>query len=530
MAGGKETPRQKLIGMMYLVLTALLALNVSVTVLDKFIDINRALETSVDAAREQNLGTIRRIQNAVEESGSRPDDVKILESARAIREKTKTMIAELEQFKTDFVEITGGTDDTGDLKGKTDYDKVGNYMMKDGGQGKGIPLQKSLNEYAAFLDDQIEDESVTFEPIARDGKDDPVYKDRPNQKMMDWSTLQFMGAPTPAGLATISQIQNEVMSYEARALDALARKVGAGDLKFDVINLVALPESRIVAAGAKYKADLFIAASSSAAENPEMTYEGKPISVEDGKGKIEFVATPGAYDKDGLARKTFKATVTLKDSVYSGEIEYFVARPVIQVQSAALNTLYLNCGNKLNVLVPALGASYNPSFSATGASLLTGSEKGVVTVVPSAPKVKLTVRNDGNLIGDVDFNVQRIPKPEIQYYNGSRPVNSKQGESVSTFRMIRAQALAEDNFKAQLPDDSQYRITNWTITLVRGARPVGPPVRATSEQVNITQLMSQARAGDRLLVEIDKVMRRNFRGNTEEVNVGTEAIMSIPLN
>jgi gliding motility-associated protein GldM len=93
MAGGKETPRQKMIGMMYLVLTALLALNVSVTVLDKFIDINNSLEVSVDAAKEQNGNTLRRIENAVEESGSRPDDVKILDKAKVIREKTADMVA-----------------------------------------------------------------------------------------------------------------------------------------------------------------------------------------------------------------------------------------------------------------------------------------------------------------------------------------------------------------------------------------------------------------------------------------------------
>jgi gliding motility-associated protein GldM len=530
MAGGKETPRQKLIGMMYLVLTALLALNVSVTVLDKFIDINRSLEVTRDAAREQNVGTIRRIQQAVEESGSRPDDVKILDAARTIRDRTKAMIDELEEYKKIFVEITGGVDATGDLKGKTDYDKVGNYMMVDGGKGNGAILQKSLNEYAAFLSSKIDEEGVVFPPLARDAKDDPIYKDRPNQAKMDWSSLQFMGAPTPAGLATITQIQNEVMAYEARALDALARKVGAADLKFDLISLVALPESKVVAAGAKYRADLFISAASSAAENPEMTFEGKPIPVEGGKGKIEFIASGGSYDKDGLVRKTYKATVTLKDSVYAQDIEYFVAKPVIQVQSAALNTLYLNCGNKLNVMVPQLGVNYNPTFSATGGQAITGTEKGVVTIVPNAPKVELTVRQEGNILGTVDFKVQPIPKPSIVYFNGNRPVNVKQGEGASSLRVIRVEAQPELNFKQNLPDDARYRVASWTITLARGPRPVGAPLKATTETVNISQLMSQARPGDRLVVEIDRVQRLNFRGQTEDVQIGQEGSVSITLN
>jgi gliding motility-associated protein GldM len=299
-------------------------------------------------------------------------------------------------------------------------------------------------------------------------------------------------------------------------------------LKFDNINLVALPDSKIVAAGAKYNAKLIVAASSSS-EDPEMTFNGKSIPVEGGSGIIEFTATPGAYGPDGTVRKTFKATATLKDSVYSGEIEYFVAKPVIQVQSAALSTLYLNCGNKLNIGVPALGTSYNPSFSVKGGSSISGKERGLVTIIPNAPKVTITVSSNSNRIGEVDFDVQRIPKPSIAVYAGSKPVNQKQGESISGLRILRSAAIAEDNFKKQLPDDAQYRVTRWTIRLARGPRPIGQPLKATSETVNLSELMSSARPGDRLIVEIDQVLRRNFRGNTEEVNLGEE-IRVIPLN
>jgi len=527
MAGGKETPRQKMIGMMYLVLTALLALNVSVTVLDKFIDINNSLEVSVDAAREQNGNTLRRIENAVEESGKRPDDVKILNKAKEIREKTREMVAELKTYKETFIEITGGYDENGDMKGKTDYDKVGNYMMPEN-KNNGIKLQKSLNEYAKFVDETIADSAASFPPLALDADENPRFKNNPNQKGKDWATLEFMGAPTPAGMATISDYQNKVMAYEAKALDVLARRVGAGDLKFDLIQLVALPESKVVAAGAKYKADLIVAASSSA-EDPEMTINGNELEVENGAGKIEFTATPGAYGPDGTVRKTFEATAKLKDSVYRDEIEYFVAKPVIQVQSAALSTLYLNCGNKLNVGVPALGTSYNPSFSVKGGTSIQGKERGLVTIVPSAPKVTLGVSSNGNKIGDVEFDVQRIPKPEIQVYNGSKPVNLRQGESANALRVLRAQAIPDENFKAQLPDDARYRVNRWTITLARGPRAIGQPIKATSETVNLSQLMGNARPGDRLVVNIDQVLRMNFKGNTEEVNIG-EVVIPITLN
>jgi gliding motility-associated protein GldM len=219
----------------------------------------------------------------------------------------------------------------------------------------------------------------------------------------------------------------------------------------------------------------------------------------------------------------------LKDSVYRQEIEYFVAEPVIQVQSAALSQLYLNCGNELNVSVPALGSSYNPSFSVSGGSSIQGKERGLVTIIPNAPKVTLGVSSNGNKIGNKVFSVRRIPKPDVQVYNGSKPVNLKQGEKATAMRVLRVQAIPDENFKAQLPKDAQYRVTRWTITLARGPRPVGQPIRATSETVNISQLMSNARPGDRLVVQVDQVLRRNFRGNTEEVNLG-EQVFPISLN
>lgn len=529
MAGGKETPRQKMIGMMYLVLIALLALNVSATVLDKFVDINDSLEVSVDAAREQNGNTLKRIENAVEESGRRPGDVKILTTAQEIRKSTREMVAELETYKEKFVEITKGRDpDTGELLGKTDYDMVGNYMMPEN-QNNGVILQKSLNEYSAFIDSKVADSVASFPPLALDADENPRYQDDPNQKGKDWATLEFMGTPTPAGLATISDYQNKVMAYEAKALDVLARRVGASDLKFDNINLVALPESKIVASGAKYKANLIVAASSSA-EDPEMTLNGKAIPVEGGKGIIEFPAQhTGAYGPDNTVRKTFTATAKLKDSTYTDEIEYFVAKPVIQVQSASLSTLYLNCGNKLNVDVPALGTSYNPTFSVKGGTSIPGKDRGLVTIVPNAPKVTLVVSSNQTRIGDVEFDVQRIPKPGIMVYNGSKPVNQKQGESIGAMRILRSEAIPEDNFKRQLPDDAQYKVTRWTIRLARGPRPIGQPIKATSETVNLSSLMDNAKPGDRLIVEIDQVLRKNFRGSTEEVNLG-EQITTIQLN
>ena len=158
MAGGKETPRQKMIGMMYLVLTALLALNVSSTVLDKFAFINESLERANAETSSRNSRTIEGMKSAAKDKGNRADDLKVVAGAEELRVKTTEVVAELESFKDKFIEITGGyTDpqkkDKKDINGKTDYDKVGNYMMpkEEGGDGKGLEMKEALNNYVAEL-------------------------------------------------------------------------------------------------------------------------------------------------------------------------------------------------------------------------------------------------------------------------------------------------------------------------------------------------------------------------------------------
>ena len=161
-----------------------------------------------------------------------------------------------------------------------------------------------MNEYAQFLSKVTGNQ---YAPLALDASEHPAFKNNPSQKRKNFSELYFANTPMSASLATITQMQTEVVNYETQALDALARKVGAADLKFDNIIAMVRPESKIVAAGTKYQAEMFIAASSSAV-TPTMKLNGSSIPVENGMGKVEFVAKADSYDKEGLSKKTYTAT------------------------------------------------------------------------------------------------------------------------------------------------------------------------------------------------------------------------------
>jgi gliding motility-associated protein GldM len=527
MAGGKETPRQKMIGLVYLALTALLAMNITTTVLDKFISINKSLEKAIADEVSRNDMTVAAISAAVSESGSREADVAILEKARRVRNETQTVLRGLQEYKTAFVEITGGLDEKGEPIGKTNVDKVPNYMIN---QGKGAELKKLLDDYVQFVRTET-GLANRIAGIALDGSEDPRFMNDSEQRMKDFASLRFENTPTVAGIAEISQLASEVLNRESIALDDLKTKVGAADLRFDNILPMVRAEAKYVAAGTKYEADLFLSASLSSVE-PEMFINGNAIPVENGIGRIEFNASGGGYNADGVARRTYSTEIKLPrpgggDTTFIAEMEYFVVQPVVQIQSAAISQLYLNAGNELNIQVPALGAAYDPQISANGAQVIAGPDKGLVTVVPNAAEVTLNIASAGTLLETRNFPVRRIPLPTVTPAVGNRPANQVQGEPSGQLRELTMRVEADENFRQFLPADARYRVVSFKITLARGVRAV-QQINIQGGTANLGNLMAQAQAGDRLIIEEVVVQRRNFQDQNEAVNLPNTPF-TIPL-
>ncbi|UXP33758.1 gliding motility protein GldM [Reichenbachiella agarivorans] len=528
MAGGKQSPRDKMIGMMYLVLTALLALQVSNSVLEKFIFINEAFVDTNTGKIAENVEKVSNIQGAVSESGSRPQDVAVLEKAKKVREATAKIYEEIEGYKTQLIEMTGGRDENGNMLGVKDIDSAPTLFVNE---GKGDVLKGTINGYSAFLREITGDE--TIKDIAKDAIEIEAFKYDENQNKKGFAELNFgHNTPMVGALASLSQFQSDILAEETKALEELARSVGADKLKFDQIVPMVRPESKIVAAGSEYIADMFIAASSSSV-SPTMTWDGNEMEVVDGMGKVKFVARAGNYDANGLSKQSFIGAIKVKlpggrDTTFVDTIEYTVSKPVIQIQSASVQALYLNCGNELTVNVPALGTSYNPVFNAKGGSTIKGADRGDVTIVPTSAKVTLSVSSGGNLIGTEEFKVKRIPKPEILIYSGGKQVDEKRGTKGCP-RSIKIQAEADESFAQFLPKDALFRVAESEVTLVRSGRAV-QSVRPKGPDVNLSQLAGEARPGDVLVIEVKKVQRRNFKGAIEDVASFGSPIKQIRIN
>lgn len=526
MAGGKETPRQKMIGMMYLVLTALLALQVNSAILLKFKFLDDSLSAINGKVSKANDDKVKGIKGQVEKNRNQAKDLAVLKQSEEVRQKTQEMIAYLSSVRTKLLEKT-------ENKGKNEFknmsaeDKVAELMLGASQNGEGYKMKGELNNYSTYIKQFVPNAGA----LALDAKEDPMVTEK-EQKSKNFAQLSFENTPVVAALAVLSQKEAEVLKYESDALSALAQRVGGSVIVFDKIGAFASAESNTVAAGTKYKAELFLTASASGL-NPTMTLNGSPLKVDPatGKGKIEFTARPGAFDQAGNAKGSWTGTIRFKqngrDTVFTVKTPYTITKPVMQIQSASVQALYFKCGNKLSVQVPALGAQYDPSFSASGASTIKGSAKGEVTLVPNSREVTLNVSSGGNPIGSQTFQVRPIPKPEIQCWVGGRPANEKQGTPISAVRNMNIKAVADAGFATFLPDDARFRVSRYEVTLVRGKRPAMGTITVNGPTVDLSSVVNTAREGDRLYIEVKGVQRQNFQGNIEDVNVAKQ--FNIPL-
>jgi gliding motility-associated protein GldM len=528
MAGGKETPRQKMIGMMYLVLTALLALQVSNAVLEKFAIIESTLTELVADQGNQNTQILNTI---IEEAGKNQSQrvVTARDNAQKVRDLTVATLAKINKLKARFMEISGS--DKIDEKIINDHSsKVASLMMT---QPEGVEFEKTLNDYVTQLRQLSGMTAQQLPTLAKRPIDHEIFKEDEDHANKSFLVFTFENTPVIAALASVTQIETEMLEYETKALDKLRADAGAGIVRFDKMVPMVRPVSSVVAAGATYEADMFITASSSSFV-PEMFKDGQKLELFDSPdgvkmGKVKFVAQGGGYDANGMAKKTFKADIKMPDTTLTRTIEYFVAQPVIRVTTGNAPTLYMNCGNTVNIEVPTLGTSYNPSFSAQGAEVRKGDKPGRVTIIPNARKVKIGVSNAGTFIGNQDFDAKNIPEPRFVAYVGSAPVDLRQGIKANQIRSLRIVVEPDENFKEEVPKDARYNIKNMDVAMGQGST-AKAQMKASNGSPDLGAWAAQARPGDRIVFQVKDAARRTFTDAEEKVTIkGSNGVIFIEI-
>jgi len=530
MAGMKESPRQRMIGMMYLVLTALLALQVSSTIIEKFTVLNDNMEQTVTLNTSYNTGKLLGIKSSIEKRGNKASEVILAQQSDKLHQQTKELITYMEVLKNDLIREAGGRDEEGKLKGANEETAVEVYMIgSDLQKGKAYELKSRLNDYVKSVNKAFD---KSYGLMAPDAKDHSLYKKSAEHKNKDFAQLNFGQTPLAAALAVISEIETKIVATENTILTETALRVGLEDYKFDILMPMVRANSQFVSAGTPYQAEVFLAATSSSLK-PLMNVGSQTLSVSDrGIGNYKFVASGGNYDAQGMLKKTWTASIKMKkpdgsDTLLQVQEEYTVVKPVIEFNSIAMESLYKNCGNKMAIKVPALGVYYHPEFATEGGVLKKVDGQGTVTIQPQASNVKVRVINQGQLIGEKKFKVKLIPKPEVEIRVNNQLVDPVVGVSKGVIRTITVKIIPNAEFAATQPEDAYYEIVEWKVCVARNRKVIGnqnPPRTVFS----LGQMAASLNTNDDILVEVKKVRRRNYLGQWEEVNMSNRPF-TIPI-
>ena len=531
MASARETPRQRMIGMMYLVLTALLALQIKDTVLEKFVLMEEGLKTSNGVYENANSRAVSAVQTAYEELGRSEKDLPVVEAVQKIRQETQQIIVYLETWKDSIGAATGKKEPNGYYRRNVlkKYEEPSRLLVElNGADEIRTRMDGYMNSVMNTANSILQDKGgqlLNWKSLALDASEINLYANNPDERTKDFKELNFYKSPLASVLAQFTFFQNQILAREAEALNRLGSVIGASNIKgFDVINATVLPVSNVVTAGTEFEAQVFLTAASSSLSTSMQLDDGTVIPVDsDGKGTIKFPATArnNEYDANGQATKTINGTITFEQDgeniTRNFSQTYAVAKPIIEVRSEAIETLYLKCANSLNINVPSLGAAYNPSFRTRGGKSIRGSQKGQVTVVPNSGQVTIDVSSSGIAIGSKTFGVKPVPRPELNVQVDGRNYDAARGLRAAP-RQLRLQLIPEKEFAEKYPQDARYIVSKGKIILAAGEQLKRTiPINSPTLNVNVGTLRQLARSGDRIVVSIDEITRVNFEDERETI-------------
>jgi hypothetical protein len=553
MAGGKETPRQKMIGMMYLVLTALLALNVSKQILDAFVaieeniqksniaqydrgnafeaavseEINTTPKNAENAAKREKLQKIQKQMKQVNDLSDKLlkniDEIKleILEkSGEAVKEYKKDdetvilwekggpckpirmnlmAVQAKDQYDIPMHEIVGDDIKTPTGKGKQLWEDmlkfrsdilkaVGNY--NDGGKSYSIN-PTNINDYTKNADLVKKVEAMLAKSKTNHRDDDETLKDiyigltKPERvKVHDMEGVHWIGAtfdhsPLVAAVASLTSMQQDILSARSAALGLLKSKVSTGEYSFNkIVGLAYGPQ--IANTGDEVELKVMMAAFDSD-NQPEVTGPGA-ITVEGGQGTIKTKVSAGAEmvlsgtvsikNKSGI-KKTENWTHTIK-----------IMKPQGTVSLPELNVLYKGYNN----VVEGVASGYDQTILNGNGVSLTKSGNGYIGRVSGAGRTatisisgKNSVTNKTVSLGTFTFRVMNLPPPSLFF--GATEDGGKASKAET-----RLFARYSDS-----PLKAEFSVQTWELNVAGAPR----PAKGSGNTLNADgiSLMRQAKPG-----------------------------------
>ena len=451
MAGYKETPRQKMIAMMYLVLTALLALNVSKQILDAFLVVNESVVTTNEIMHSK-IGTV--YDQFAQQYRLNPEKVgEHFEKAKLAREYSNDLITYIDNQMFGLVKYSEREDSLSVIENYYKVEVVPDLLDPQKKVNKltlnlqSVPTKDKFDRSttwfitqgrAEVFKEKIGDFRIKMGELIPEGyrhrveiglhTDEEYYN--ADGKSQSWERHHFYHTILAAEVTIMNKIIAEVQTAELHVISELFSEITLADFKFEAVTAKIIPKTNYIIKGQKYEAEVLVAAYDDKT-NPDVyilqganeitdanisraqKWEGK-----DGLVKLEWNAnTEGMHKFAGIIEITNPEGEKERHHFVH---EYIVAPPSLTVAAKKMNVFYRGVDNPVSISVPGIAQNLiRPSISI-----------GTITRDPDAPgdwivkmpkeatkaTVSASAEYEGQMMnmGSFDFRVKRVPPPVAQ--------------------------------------------------------------------------------------------------------------------
>ncbi len=533
-----ETPRQKMITMMYLVYTAMLALNVSAEVVNGFKTVGNAmtksnenLQVKLDDTYANFAEALKNSPDKVKEQYDKAQEVKRLsieleDYIDSIQNSFVGMLATRAEInpdptqpklvrKIDFLN-SDGTTNLDSVKmamklggfswiQKLDNNHIGTpfFIGKAEGNnptsGAAVDLKNKIIEYKHRIKEILGEDSIHVS-LGLDVERQELNSDK---QPTSWEMLNFNNTVAGAALVTLTRMKAETMNAEFDVVNMLYKQVSKGDFSFDQIAMISRPKTTYVIQGGVYETDINVAAYDSK-QHFTATVNGQQLNSND-SGSVHYRTV---CNNLGVQRITGTAYVTTPDGgtkEYPISDNYFVAKPVAVVSLDNMQVLYAGIENPITVSVPGVdGRNVKASIVEGNGKLVPGEGEGKYLLTPSNGVKKIVVGVDAVIdrgqqrMGAPVFKVKEIPAPVITvggFQDGSKVSRSNLAAGAQVV------ARPQPGFEFKIPKGS---IRVMSLEVFVGNKPFN--MNGSAFEPDVISAIKRANRGDKIYVTAKVMM------------------------
>ncbi len=487
MAGGKETPRQKMINLMYLIFIAMLAMNMSKEVLQAFGLMDEKLAASNEVATKRNKGAYDDLALKAVEQNDKYGDEKV--KADKIQKLSNDYYNYIEAIKT---EMRATVDDPKDYETMDSgnflddkFFKGDDGVYKEGGQ----EFLDNMNNYSSQISSTLGSEFKDIGEGVQGRFSTKKVVDRENKEIF-WLDYNYKGFPLIASLTKLTQIQNDIKATESEVLSAMLQGQLSSDVSMNNYNAILIPNTSATLQGENFQGKIVLGRYDGSLVPTKVIINGKEITnIKDGGAILDFPA-------GNVGENPIKGKFIFMENGEPVEIPIettyaVVAKPNAAVISAdKMNVVYRGVQNPMTISVPGV-ADNAVKASAPGLKKTKGIGKYMMSP-GKGREVKIAVNAklpDGTPISSSQiFRIKDIPAP----------VAAVRGE----YGMIKMpkSTLQKATISSLLPDfvfDLKIKTTGFSVKI-----PGQPTVKVKGNKFNAAaiRVLNKARRGDAVII------------------------------